>query len=288
VQGARTENGRLPAATRGPTFLPPVPMRSRASFKGHPLHPALIPFPFAFLVGAFAFDLLGMLLAIEAFWITGYYLAPAGVLMALVAAIPGAVDYFGTVPPKSSGKRRATKHALANLGAVALFALAWFVRGHPQVPPELGTLVVQGAGAALLAVGGWMGGTLVFRNQIGVDHRYADAGKWNEGRAKGEKGTAVVVAQADELERDQLKLVHVDGRRIVLGRSADGWVAFDDRCSHRGASLADGVMICGTVQCPWHGSQFDCRTGEVRAGPAEEAIATYRVDEEGGEVRLHL
>jgi nitrite reductase/ring-hydroxylating ferredoxin subunit/uncharacterized membrane protein len=263
-------------------------MRSRASFKGHPLHPALIPFPFAFLFGALAFDVAGMLLEVEGLWITGYYLAPAGVLMALVAAVPGAVDYFATVPPRSSGKRRATKHALVNLGAVALFALAWYVRGHPQVPPELGTLVVQGAGAVLLVMGGWMGGTLVYRNQIGVDHRFAGAGKWNEARAGAAEGGSVVVARADELERDQLKLVHVDGRRIVLGRTEDGWVAFDDRCTHRGASLAGGVMICGTVQCPWHGSQFDCRTGEVRAGPAEEGIATYRVEVTGDEVRLHL
>jgi uncharacterized membrane protein len=36
-------------------------MRSKASYKGHPIHPALIPFPFAFLYGAFFFDLAGRL-----------------------------------------------------------------------------------------------------------------------------------------------------------------------------------------------------------------------------------
>ena len=47
-------------------------------------------------------------------------------------------------------------------------------------------------------------------------------------------------------------------------------------------------MICGTVQCPWHGSQFDVRTGKVKAGPAKEGIKTYRVEEREGEVRLVL
>jgi nitrite reductase/ring-hydroxylating ferredoxin subunit len=81
-------------------------------------------------------------------------------------------------------------------------------------------------------------------------------------------------------------LLHAGDRRIVLGRTADRFVAFDDRCTHRGGSLADGVMICGTVQCPWHGSQFDVTTGDVRAGPASEPVRAYAVQESGGELRI--
>jgi uncharacterized membrane protein len=73
-------------------------VRSRASYKGHPIHPALIPFPFAFLYGAFAFDLLGRIWGREDLWTTGAHLALAGIGMALVAAVPGAIDYVYTVP----------------------------------------------------------------------------------------------------------------------------------------------------------------------------------------------
>jgi nitrite reductase/ring-hydroxylating ferredoxin subunit len=133
-----------------------------------------------------------------------------------------------------------------------------------------------------------MGGTLVFRNQIGVDHRYAGAGKWSEERFEPRAGEPLVVARQDELERDQMKLLVLGDRRIVLGRTADGYVAFDDHCTHRGAALADGVMICGTVQCPWHGSQFDVHTGAVAAGPATTGISTYRVEAADGVVRLFI
>jgi nitrite reductase/ring-hydroxylating ferredoxin subunit len=78
------------------------------------------------------------------------------------------------------------------------------------------------------------------------------------------------------------------GKRVVLARTEDGYAAFDDHCPHRGASLADGVIISGQVQCPWHGSQFDVRTGAVVNGPAEEGIGTYFVEERGGKVILHL
>jgi nitrite reductase/ring-hydroxylating ferredoxin subunit len=51
-----------------------------------------------------------------------------------------------------------------------------------------------------------------------------------------------------------MKLLRIGDLRIVLGRTSDGYVAFDDRCTHRGGSLAGGVMVDGTVQCLWHGS----------------------------------
>ena len=72
--------------------------------------------------------------------------------------------------------------------------------------------------------------------------------------------------------------MHVDGKRVAIGRTGRGYVAFQDRCTHKGGPLSDGSMMCGTVQCPWHGSQFDVQTGEVKAGPAEEKIETYEVN----------
>jgi nitrite reductase/ring-hydroxylating ferredoxin subunit/uncharacterized membrane protein len=259
-------------------------MRSRASIKGHPIHPALISFPFAFLVGAFAFDAAGMLLDRPPLWTTAGYLALAGIGTALLAAIPGFIDYFFTVPPNSSARSRATKHMLLNLSAVTLFAVAWVVKGDAAARPELLHLVLEAAGAGLLTIGGWMGGTLAFRNQIGVDHRYAKAGKWAEEYVEPDATGAAIVARSGELEVNQMKLVHVNGKRIVLARTADGYVAFDDRCTHRGGSLAGGSMICGTVQCPWHGSQFDVTSGAVKAGPAEKAIETFRVKTNGDRI----
>jgi nitrite reductase/ring-hydroxylating ferredoxin subunit/uncharacterized membrane protein len=263
-------------------------VRSKASFRGHPIHPALIPFPFAFLYGAFLFDLAGRLADRPLWWTIGAHLSFVGIVAALIAAVPGFIDYFKTVPPKSSGKQRATRHMVVNLGAVVAFAVAWAIRGEAAEPPGILPLGLEAIGIVLLTAGGWMGGVLVNRNQIGVDHRYAFAGKWKEEEISGAPGEPVVVGKTDELKVNQMKLLHIDGRRVVLARSEDGYVAFDDRCTHRGGSLAGGAMIAGTVQCPWHGSQFDCRTGTVKAGPAEQPIEAYRVREEQGRLLLTL
>jgi nitrite reductase/ring-hydroxylating ferredoxin subunit/uncharacterized membrane protein len=260
-------------------------MRSRASYKGHPIHPALIPFPFAFLTGAFAFDAAAWLVTAPAFWTTGAHLAAAGIVSAFVAAIPGVIDYLYTVPPQSSARQRATRHMLLNLTAIAIFGGVWAVR--PDTP-GVTVVALEAVAVALLGLSGWMGGVLVNRNQIGVDHRYADAGKWKELVIDEPRGDSVVVSTSDELKPNQMKLLRMGGRRIVLARSDRGYIAFDDRCTHKGGSLAGGAMMCGTVQCPWHGSQFDVHSGAVTAGPAKDAIRTYRLEIRGEDVHLFL
>jgi nitrite reductase/ring-hydroxylating ferredoxin subunit/uncharacterized membrane protein len=248
----------------------------------------LIPFPVAFLTGAFVFDAAGILADRVSWWTTGGHLALFGILTALLAAAPGLIDYLYTVPPQSSGKKRATRHMLANLTAVALFAIAWVVRADSSMPPGFVTVALEGLGMALLLSGAYMGGTLVTRNLISVDHRYAQAGKWRDETFPESPKGPILVAKRDELKVDQMKLLRVGNRRIVLARTERKYVAFDDRCTHRGGSLAGGVMICGTVQCPWHGSQFDVYTGKVGAGPAKDPIGTYDVREEEDGVKLVL
>jgi nitrite reductase/ring-hydroxylating ferredoxin subunit/uncharacterized membrane protein len=261
-------------------------MRSKASFRGHPNHPALIPFPFAFLIGAFVFDIVGVWLNRPPLWTTGAHLALAGVITGVIAAIPGLIDYIYTVPPNSTGKRRATKHMAVNLTAVTLFLIAWWLRGEAAVQPDTVILGVEGLATVSLLFGGWLGGTLVSRNQVSVDHRYANAGKWNEQSVNEPKSGEPITIDSGDLQVNQMRLLRVGGKRIVLGRTEVGFVAFDDHCTHRGGSLAGGVMICGTVQCPWHGSQFDVATGDVKSGPAKQAISAYRVQPSDGKLKV--
>ena len=171
-----------------------------------------------------------------------------------------------------------------NVLLLLIFGFAWFYRRNEGFDPVV-VIIAETIGVIILSISGWLGGTLVHRNQIGIDHRYANAGKWNEKYFSEDRGR-IEVCTSDELSTDQMMLLHVKDKRIVLGKSETGFLAFDDRCTHKGASLADGVMICGTVQCPWHGSQFDCKTGKVKAGPAKEFIATYKVEETEGRVYL--
>ena len=261
-------------------------MKSRASIKSHPLHPILVSFPIAFFTGTLAFDLIAVLFEKDHFAFVGYYMEIAGICGAVVAAIPGIVDFAQTVPPDSSAKSRAAKHGLINTLMILLFTGAWIYRRQETFEPWL-LIAIESAGFLLMMIAGWMGGTLVYRNQIGVDPRYAHAGKWKESFWPDQQpGSEIEVGASDELKINQMKLLHVGKKRIVLSRSEKGYAAFDDRCTHKGGSLAGGSMICGTVQCPWHGSQFDVHTGKLTAGPGKDPIHCYTVKEENGRVKL--
>lgn len=260
-------------------------MKSKASIKSHPIHPMLVSFPIAFFTGTLLFDVLAVTQGNDNLWHMALYLEAAGIATAILAAVPGLVDYISTVPPKSTAKKRATRHALLNSSMLILFIIALLLRGELSYMPFL-IIGLEATGAVLMVFAGWMGGTLVYRNQIGVDPRYAQAGKWKEVYLPDAEGP-VVVAEEDELKINQMKLVHLHQQRIVIGRTENGYVAFADRCTHRGGSLAGGALICGTVQCPWHGSQFNVGTGAVSAGPAKEGIAVYPLAAANGKIYIN-
>jgi uncharacterized membrane protein/nitrite reductase/ring-hydroxylating ferredoxin subunit len=264
-------------------------MKTFASIKGHSIHPILIPFPIAFLTAAVVCDAVGWLADLVEWRRIAAWSSLAGIGTAVLAAIPGVLDYLFTVPPNSSGKQRATRHMIVNLSAVALFAAAWYFR-RDGIDLQHGwpVTVIELVGILLISIGGWLGGTLVYRNFIGPEHRYARAGKWRELRLEAGRGDPIKLCRADELEVDQMRLLHVGDKRIVLARTEMGYQAFQDRCTHKGGSLADGVLMCGRVQCLWHGSQFDVASGKVAAGPAKEPIQTYRVEERDGFVYVAL
>src|SRR6184192_2686130 len=153
-------------------------MRSTAHIKGHPIHPILVGFPAAYLLGSACIDACATAARRPEWFRTARHMSALGIGAALAAAVPGIVDYFTAVPPRSSAKTRATSHMIANVSALALFGAAQAGRRDGENRPALWAMAAELCGAGLLGLGGWLGGTLVYRNQIAVDHRYANAGKW--------------------------------------------------------------------------------------------------------------
>ncbi len=69
--------------------------------------------------------------------------------------------------------------------------------------------------------------------------------------------------------------VEIEGERIAVFRIGDTVHAIGDRCSHAEASLAEGDVFDGEVECPRHGSPFDLVTGEPSSLPATTAVPVY-------------
>ncbi|MVA75059.1 bifunctional 3-phenylpropionate/cinnamic acid dioxygenase ferredoxin subunit [Auraticoccus sp. F435] len=99
------------------------------------------------------------------------------------------------------------------------------------------------------------------------------------------------VATVSDLEAGEAVVVEakVTGTEddIALFRDDDGtFYALDDTCSHQEASLADGWVEDGEVECPLHAARFCLRTGAALCLPATAPVRTHRVELRGEDVWL--
>jgi nitrite reductase/ring-hydroxylating ferredoxin subunit len=78
-----------------------------------------------------------------------------------------------------------------------------------------------------------------------------------------------------------LSLVVAGDRKIAIANIGGELHGFDDTCTHRGCSLAQGSLEGTVVTCPCHGSQFDVVTGAVVRGPATEPVKVVAIDATG-------
>jgi len=94
----------------------------------------------------------------------------------------------------------------------------------------------------------------------------------------------VKVADTDEILPSQMKEVEVDGQSILIANVNGKYYAIGSICTHEGGPLADGTIHNYEVECPWHGSKFDVRTGEVTSLPATEPEPSYEIKVESNQI----
>lgn len=91
----------------------------------------------------------------------------------------------------------------------------------------------------------------------------------------------IKIAKKDELKPGQMKLVELDGERILLANVGGNYYAMAEECTHRGGPLSEGVLEGFVVTCPYHGGRFDVRTGKVVGPPPRRDEITYEVRVDG-------
>ncbi len=94
------------------------------------------------------------------------------------------------------------------------------------------------------------------------------------------------VAKAAEIPAGGMKLVDLDGDKVVVANVDGTFLAFGNACTHVGGPLDEGDLDGETVICPWHASVFDITSGKPLGGPAEESIPIYEVQVAGDEIRV--
>ena len=141
-------------------------MSSTASFKGHPLHPILIPLPIGLWIFSIVSDLIFKLGFGGPVWNeVAFYTLGGGIVGALIAALPGFIDLTDLQNPKT--KTIAIWHMTINLLAVVLYCVNFSLRMH-RAPGDNLPIVLSAIGIVLIIISGWLGGELVYVRGVAV------------------------------------------------------------------------------------------------------------------------
>jgi uncharacterized membrane protein/nitrite reductase/ring-hydroxylating ferredoxin subunit len=258
-------------------FLEGKPLR-------HPLHPILVHFPIGLFILSLLFDLGSLAFPSTPNLVRdAFYAMVLGIIGALIAAVPGLVDYTD-IRNDHPGKRTATAHLTLNLIVVGLYGINLGVRSSTldALRTPAGPLILSLVGIALLSVSGYLGGRLVYDEGISVGRhkRRTPTPENTLHLTRGENGDEVFVPvpEAERLGDRETLRVEIDGQVIAIVKLDGNFYAFQEFCTHRFGPLSEGSFEGFDVQCPWHNSCFDVRTGKVTNGPAKVNLKTFRIE----------
>jgi glycine betaine catabolism B len=96
----------------------------------------------------------------------------------------------------------------------------------------------------------------------------------------------VEAAEIKDIPPSKMKEVQVDGENICVANVEGKYYAIGSICTHEGGPLADGTLEGYEVECPWHQSKFNVRTGEVTSPPASEPEPSYEVKVDGNNILI--
>ncbi len=89
------------------------------------------------------------------------------------------------------------------------------------------------------------------------------------------------VAESAEIPMGTIKIFKLEGREIMVANVEGSFYALPNKCTHLGGPVGRGRLTGSVVQCPWHGSKFDVRTGAVVQGPAARPEPVIELKLEG-------
>jgi nitrite reductase (NADH) small subunit len=98
-------------------------------------------------------------------------------------------------------------------------------------------------------------------------------------------GRLITVARAEEVPPGSARVVRAGDRELALFNVEGSFHAIQAKCLHLGGPLGEGSLEGSVVSCPWHGWQYDVRTGENEFDRALE-LETFEVVVEDGEVKV--
>jgi nitrite reductase/ring-hydroxylating ferredoxin subunit/uncharacterized membrane protein len=249
-------NHRWLSALFGP--IRPIKDLLNGTWLGHPVHSAATDLPIGALTVAIVLELVGQHTAAD----IALVVAVVSILGSIVTGLADYTDADGTA------RMRATVHATVMLVSLVLFVVSLLMRSGSPADRSLPTILVL-LGFATISLGAAIGGDLVYLIGTNVN-RHA----W---RGAGAKWLALDLGNLPDIPEGGPTKAKAGANTLILVRTGDTIQALHETCAHAGGPLAEGTIVDGCIQCPWHGSRFRLADGHVARGPATYDQPAYEV-----------
>ena len=247
-------------------FRPIRPIKDLLNGKwlGHSVHGALTDVPIGAFTLAIAFDVFDLRLAADAS-------IGIGILAMLAAAVAGAADYSDT---DDEPRMVATVHATLMVIALVVYAISFWLRWSNPAADRLVPIILSLVGYGVVTAGAFVGGELVYTLGNMVNRhawRFFGQPKWTK-------------LDLTEIPEGVPTAAKAGAQSLVVVRNGSTVLALHAQCAHAGGPLAEGKLVDGCIECPWHYSRYDMATGRRTQGPTTYDQPRYdvRAAEGGG------
>jgi nitrite reductase/ring-hydroxylating ferredoxin subunit len=96
------------------------------------------------------------------------------------------------------------------------------------------------------------------------------------------------VCAVSDIAENSVKSFEIGTTTLAVYNVGGTFYATDNECTHGAASLADGILEDGIIECTMHFGAFDVKTGEAVQAPCHLPLRTYKVAVKDGQVYVDL
>ena len=249
----------------GAIFRPIRPVKDflHGKWLGHSVHAALTDLPIGIFTLVILFDLLSQEVAAD-------WALVIGVLAMVAAAVAGLADYSDT---DDEPRMVATVHATVMTIALVVYVASIMFRLSPDANRTV-AIALSFIGYGLVTVGAFVGGELVYTLGNMVNRhawRFFGEPKWTK-------------LDVTEIPEGQPVAAKAGAQSLVVTRTGETVYALHAQCAHAGGPLAEGKLVDGCIECPWHQSRYRMSDGKRVQGPTTYDQPRYdvRAAEGGG------
>jgi nitrite reductase/ring-hydroxylating ferredoxin subunit len=182
--------------------------------------------------------------------------------------VTGLADYSET---EGTTLTRATLHATLMVVGLGLLVVSLVLRSGAPADRTI-PIALSIVGFLIVTAGAFVGGDVVyiFGNMVSR-HAFRGAGtKW----IRLDTGEVTDLDQLPEATPTKMKAGIND---LVVVRVGTTIHAMHNVCAHAGGPLAEGKLVDGCIECPWHYSRFNLADGRARRGPTVYDQPSYEV-----------